>query len=95
MGQHADDILEGVTCQGCGEFFDDIINGGDAPGFPRWCERCGPSPVPSRRKGPSKPPTPPQPMTPERIKQKTDKAKRKRLRYLANRAQRERATGAA
>ncbi len=40
MGQHADDMLEGFVCQECGEFFDDILNGGDAPGYPRTCDGC-------------------------------------------------------
>lgn len=40
MGQHAEDILDGVVCEGCGEFFDDIIDGGEAPGYPRRCDAC-------------------------------------------------------
>ena len=33
MGQHADDILDGVTCA-CGAFLD-----GEAPGHPRYCDK--------------------------------------------------------
>ena len=43
MGQHAEDILDGLVCEGCGEFFDDVINGGEAPGYPRRCAACAPS----------------------------------------------------
>ncbi len=42
MGQHADDIIDGVVCEWCGEFFDDIIDGGDGPGYPRRCNACEP-----------------------------------------------------
>jgi hypothetical protein len=40
MGEAAEDILDGMCCQECGEWFDDIINGEEAPGYPRTCERC-------------------------------------------------------
>lgn len=40
MGEHADDILEGLCCEQCGEYFDDVLDGEDAPGFPRTCESC-------------------------------------------------------
>lgn len=34
MGEAAEDILDGTVCEGCGEFFDDIIDGDEPPGFP-------------------------------------------------------------
>lgn len=36
MGDSAEMILEGIMCEGCGEFLD-----GDGPGFPRRCHACG------------------------------------------------------
>jgi hypothetical protein len=41
MGEAADDILCGMVCQCCGEWMDDILDGGDAPGYPRTCAGCG------------------------------------------------------
>jgi len=35
MGDAADDILDGLCCQVCGEYFD------DAAGYPRTCAGCG------------------------------------------------------
>lgn len=49
MGEAAEDMLDGTCCQGCGEWMDDILAGEDAPGYPRWCERCQPDEAPSRR----------------------------------------------
>lgn len=40
-GQAVEDMLEGLTCQECGEFFDDVISGGEPPGHPRSCPGCG------------------------------------------------------
>lgn len=40
MGEAADDILEGLCCQYCGEWFDDVLGGAEAPGYPRSCEGC-------------------------------------------------------
>lgn len=40
MGEIAEMMLDGTMCEGCGEFFDDIINGGEAPGYPRRCRAC-------------------------------------------------------
>lgn len=37
MGEIADMMLDGTMCECCGEFMEDIIAGGDAPGFPRYC----------------------------------------------------------
>lgn len=86
MGQHADDMLEGLVCQECGEFFDDILNGGEEPGYPRTCDRCSRSAAPQRQG--KKLPTPPQPMTPERVAAKVAKARAKKARNRANRAAR-------
>lgn len=36
----SEDMVDGVTCQECGEYFDDILNGAEAPGYPRTCEIC-------------------------------------------------------
>ena len=41
MGDAADDILEGLCCQVCGEWFGDILEGEDAPGHPRWLMLAG------------------------------------------------------
>ncbi|MDQ0114323.1 hypothetical protein J2T15_003778 [Paenibacillus harenae] len=35
MGQAAEDNLEGLTCQCCGQWID-----GEAPGYPRNCGDC-------------------------------------------------------
>lgn len=43
MGEAADDMLDGLCCEGCGEWFDDIHNGAEAPGHPRRCKRCSPA----------------------------------------------------
>jgi hypothetical protein len=40
MGEHAEDILDGSVCEGCGDWFDDVIQGGEAPGSPRKCRSC-------------------------------------------------------
>lgn len=42
MGEAAEDILDGTVCECCGQFLDDIINGGEPPGYPRRCGSCGP-----------------------------------------------------
>lgn len=42
MGEAAEDILDGTVCEGCGEFFDDITDGDEPPGFPRRCTSCEP-----------------------------------------------------
>lgn len=42
MGEIADMMLEGLLCEGCGEAFDDVVDGADAPGFPRRCPTCSP-----------------------------------------------------
>ncbi|MDB5848204.1 MAG: hypothetical protein JWP29_1956 [Rhodoferax sp.] len=42
MGEAAEDILDGTVCEGCGVFFDDILNNSPAPGFPRKCDQCAP-----------------------------------------------------
>jgi hypothetical protein len=49
MGEAAEDILDGTVCECCGEFFDDVIEGGEAPGFQRRCERCEPKRKSKRR----------------------------------------------
>lgn len=40
MGEIADDIYEGITCQLCGVFFDDVLEGAEPPGHPRTCDDC-------------------------------------------------------
>ena len=42
MGEAADDILNGVVCQCCGEWMDDILDGAEEPGYPRTCDGCKP-----------------------------------------------------
>lgn len=34
MGDYADDVLEGVYCQYCGEYLDEDV------GYPRTCHAC-------------------------------------------------------
>lgn len=48
MGEHADDVLNGLVCFSCGEWRDDVINGADGPGWPRLCEACSPRATHSR-----------------------------------------------
>ena len=36
----ADDIMDGLVCNICGELFQDIIDGADPPGFERTCDAC-------------------------------------------------------
>lgn len=38
MGEYAEMMLEGIVCEGCGEFM-----GGGSPGYPRRCRGCGPA----------------------------------------------------
>lgn len=40
MGEYAEMLLGGACCEGCGEVFDDIIEGSCEPGFPRLCDDC-------------------------------------------------------
>lgn len=59
MGQAAEDALNGICCQVCGEWMDDFLESGDEPGFPQTCAGCGgdddydqeyPYPSPPKRK---------------------------------------------
>lgn len=40
MGEIAEMMLDGLMCEQCGEFFDDVLQGGDGPGHPRLCAAC-------------------------------------------------------
>lgn len=40
MGEIADMRLNGTACECCEVFFEDIIEGGTPPGYPRICEDC-------------------------------------------------------
>lgn len=40
MGEAAEMMLEGFVCEGCGDPFDDVIESGEAPGYPRRCLSC-------------------------------------------------------
>lgn len=40
MGEYADDMLNGFACEGCGDIFDDCLNGANEPGYPRRCDSC-------------------------------------------------------
>lgn len=42
MGEIADMILNGTLCEGCGDVFDDVVGGAEAPGRPRRCPTCSP-----------------------------------------------------
>lgn len=41
----ADMVLEGLLCEECGCYVDDM----EAPGYPRKCEDCKPKPMRSKR----------------------------------------------
>lgn len=47
MGDIADMIVEGEACQICACIFDDIMEGAEAPGYPRTCDTCGGESLPS------------------------------------------------
>lgn len=40
MGEAAEDVLDGSCCQGCGEWFDDVTEDAEPPGYPRFCGSC-------------------------------------------------------
>lgn len=40
LGEIADMHLDGTLCECCGSIFDDILEGEEAPGYPRRCEDC-------------------------------------------------------
>ena len=40
MSEFTELILDGVVCQFCGEYLDDIANDVDTPGYPRSCTTC-------------------------------------------------------
>lgn len=40
MGEIVEMIMEGTLCEQCGVVLDDIVNGADAPGYPRLCWDC-------------------------------------------------------
>jgi hypothetical protein len=45
MGQAADDILDGLCCEQCGQWMPDVFDDGcsmfdDPPGYPRTCPEC-------------------------------------------------------
>lgn len=46
----AEDLLSGCTCEGCGEWFEDVLSGRSAPGYPRRCASCEPAGRASPRK---------------------------------------------
>jgi hypothetical protein len=43
MGEHVEMMLEGILCQYCGGYVDDLFFD-EAPGFPRSCETCDDDP---------------------------------------------------
>lgn len=40
MGDVAKAMLDGSACQSCGEWFDDVLEGAEPPGYPRSCNLC-------------------------------------------------------
>jgi hypothetical protein len=40
MSASTDDMLDGSACSGCGQWFDDVIEGHEPPGEPRTCTGC-------------------------------------------------------
>ena len=40
MGEYADDAIDGLVCECCGVFMDDL----KSPGYPRECADCEPDP---------------------------------------------------
>lgn len=88
MGQHCEDVLEGLACQECGMFMEDFMNSGkqfDAPGYPRTCASCEP---PRKANGKPLAAMAPVPRTPAQQEARRAKNKGKRMRNKANRAAR-------
>lgn len=50
MGEVTEMLLDGTLCEGCGEVFDDVIEGAEAPGHPRRCPSCRPACEAPKRK---------------------------------------------
>jgi hypothetical protein len=50
MGEAVEDILDGLACEVCGVWFDDVLDGGEPPGHPRRCEQCEPTRPQSRER---------------------------------------------
>lgn len=42
MGDIAEMHLDGTLCERCGEVFEDILEGNEPPGHPRYCKGCQP-----------------------------------------------------
>ena len=40
MGEISEMMQDGILCQICGVFMDDLQDGDEAPGYPRTCEGC-------------------------------------------------------
>ena len=40
MSEFTELIFEGIVCQSCGEYLDDIADDIDVPGYPRNCMSC-------------------------------------------------------
>lgn len=40
MGDITNDIINGISCQQCGEYIDDELSQEGGPGFPRNCDGC-------------------------------------------------------
>lgn len=40
MGEISELMLDGTMCAGCGEFMDDVIEGGEPAGYPIYCAGC-------------------------------------------------------
>ncbi len=40
MGEVAEMMLDGTLCAGCGVAMDDICDGFEAPGYPRYCSKA-------------------------------------------------------
>ena len=40
MGEIAEMMLDGLMCEGCGEWMDEAFEDGDGPGYPQRCAAC-------------------------------------------------------
>lgn len=40
MSEFTELIFEGILCQTCGEYLNDVADESDAPGYPRNCMDC-------------------------------------------------------
>lgn len=97
MGQATEDVLCGLTCEGCGEWNHNVIAGADEPGHPWNCAACaryasqgndGPDGMAAGWADSQPLPVPDRhkPRTPEQLKARRQKNSRRKARIRDNRA---------